>query len=1263
MTTTTPFTIQIRDLTNLDPFRAVDFFRRLLWAEAMRVEISKYLIDVPDCINVGDGGLDALIKDANPLKDDIIPTGTSGFQIKSLNLHPNQCRKELHIGNNLNNPIKPEIKRLLDIDGTYVLVLFADIPATQKARREDDIREELAILGYQNAKFRVYTADQLANFTEQYKSLVSLFNRNSIQCMPYLVWSDNADVSTPKQFVFDDERVKFMEEIHQKLNSCDEQCKIFRVVGLPGIGKTRFVFETLSSDALKYLVIYVRADEFRFNPLYYELLNNDNLSAIIVIDECNIKYHDEFARAFSGRGSRLVVFTISHDMTNVNPPTLLYRLNPLKKDSILKIISIELPSLPKDVIERLSQFADGYPRIAVSLGESYLTNKDQPEKYLYVEDEYLFNRLIAGVIDIGSDRFEKTKKVLMGLSLFSKVGYIGDLQKESKWIADQIGVSWSDFKMIVYEQKQRAIIQGEYYIYVTPFLLRLFLLKQWWEIQNFSASKFKNFVNNIPSEFRKDLLLRFFENIPYATASEQGLDFVIEILGEYNIFSDGAFLKTDLGADFFLKLTEADPESAIDCLERTVGKWGEEELLKFTTGRREVVWALEKIAVWGKLFLRAARLLLALGEAENERCANSASGVFAGLFSFGFGKLAPTEASPQDRVPVLKEALYSDSKERRILALDACDIALKTGHFVRLVGAEHQGIRREPNLWMPKTYGELFDAYIKVWQLLYERLDYLTEDEKGKVIEILFQHTSGLAQISNLSNMVIDTLINISQKPYVNKKEILPHIIKILHYDGKNLPENVRRRLEQLKDELTGTDFSSLMKRYVGMLLWEDEYDEKGKKTDTVKVQIERLAGAVIANTRLLETELNWLVTEEAQNGYAFGYELGKKDEGYPLLPQLLNAQRNAVAKSSEYFLGGYFRAVFEKNKKKWEDILDNVANDERLAQLVPNLVWRSGMSDKAAVLILNLAKQDVIKATNFGIFRYGRTVIQLSEPIFKKWIEFLISQTDTDSISIALDIYYSFYLFNKPKRKLPLQLTLRLLLHTSLFKKPDSGTRGQMDEYNWTKIAMKFIELYPRNSLKIAYKILEHFGEDGTIVEGFFSQTQEAINEITKLYPEKIWGTVTKYIGPPIDSRAFYIKEWLHGSEHTPGGEEGILPVFPSNIIWQWVEKDKEKRAWYLASFIPKTLFREEVRICWAREVLIRYGGHKDVRNELMANFSSEGWSGPGSEHYNKKKDDLLKFKENEDNENVKRWIDEYIRTIDEDIKREKIEEERRGF
>jgi hypothetical protein len=131
----TPFTFSVNDLTKLGQDRAVEFFRRLVWAEATRVGIGRNLINVPQCINVGDGGIDAIINDAIPSGDEIIPRGTSGFQIKSSDLLPGQCKKELHQGQDLKKPIKPEVKRLLNEGGTYVLVLFADLPIRKEKNK------------------------------------------------------------------------------------------------------------------------------------------------------------------------------------------------------------------------------------------------------------------------------------------------------------------------------------------------------------------------------------------------------------------------------------------------------------------------------------------------------------------------------------------------------------------------------------------------------------------------------------------------------------------------------------------------------------------------------------------------------------------------------------------------------------------------------------------------------------------------------------------------------------------------------------------------------------------------------------------------------------------------------------------------------------------------------------------------------------------------------------------------------------------------
>jgi hypothetical protein len=215
------------------------------------------------------------------------------------------------------------------------------------------------------------------------------------------------------------------------------------------------------------------------------------------------------------------------------------------------------------------------------------------------------------------------------------------------------------------------------------------------------------------------------------------------------------------------------------------------------------------------------------------------------------------------------------------------------------------------------------------------------------------------------------------------------------------------------------------------------------------------------------------------------------------------------------------------------------------------------------------------------------------------------------------------------------------------------------MDDFHWTKLGTEFVKKYPGDSLFLADKILESLGNDGSILEGYHQDTYTVINEIARIYPKEIWEKCAKYLGPPIDGRAFHIKEWLRGHGFFEE-KEGTLSAMQPELIWKWVDQDVEERAWYLASFVPKILFKQEGKTCWARELLVKYGDRDDVRRNLMANFSTEGWSGEASLHYQHKRDELLKFREDEDDCNVIKWIDSFVIGLEKQIEHEKIQEER---
>ena len=192
---------------------------------------------------------------------------------------------------------------------------------------------------------------------------------------------------------------------------------------------------------------------------------------------------------------------------------------------------------------------------------------------------------------------------------------------------------------------------------------------------------------------------------------------------------------------------------------------------------------------------------------------------------------------------------------------------------------------------------------------------------------------------------------------------------------------------------------------------------------------------------------------------------------------------------------------------------------------------------------------------------------------------------------------------------------------------------------------------------------MLEHFGESGTIFEDYYSNFQKLLNKITRKHPKAVWMLVKKYLAPRMDSRAYHIQSWLQGDIFSTKRDVGMLSVIPLEEIMKWVDEDVEKRARHLARFVPNELFREEGKVCLAREVLVRYGTRKDVKESLVANFSSGGWEGPASLHFQGRREQLLNYKKNEDNGNVKLWIDEFISHLEKDIEQSKIKEERRDF
>jgi hypothetical protein len=721
-------------------------------------------------------------------------------------------------------------------------------------------------------------------------------------------------------------------------------------------------------------------------------------------------------------------------------------------------------------------------------------------------------------------------------------------------------------------------------------------------------------------------------------------------------------LESKEGAKLFESLAEADPASALECLKRIISKWDRQKLEKFSTGRREVIWALEKIVVWRELFQEGARILLLLAEAENETWSNNATGIFKNLFAIGQGPVATTEASPQERFPILIEALASTSADKRRLALEACDEALEIGSHIRRVGPEKQGLKPEANLWRPKTWKELFDAYSYVWNLLFEKIDFLPTDQQQIAVGMLLRRSGRLSRISALSDLIMTSVKVLIKKPYINRLKALEIILDLLRWHKDKFNESLLKEWEAIRDQLTGEDFHSLLTRYVGISHWNDNYDHEGKPSTKFQENLNALARELATNTALFEQEIQWLLSIDAQNCYLFGYQLAKQDEKFSLLMRILQHQKTRGLSHGLLLLSGYFRYMFEKDKELWETFLDTLSSEELTGQWLLELTWRSGVTDRAALRVLSLCKKNVIKLSELTKVNLGFLRQDVSPDVFHQWIEFLIDTESQRILLLAMDWYGLYYTHPKTDFiQLPLELSLKLLLNPLWLQPTDKKKSNGMEDYYWAEITKELIKQYPNKRIIIADFILSNFGKPDTLFDSFRSYVNKILFELSAHYPDELWDLITKYLGPPIDTRAFVIQSWLSGQHFFEEEDGNLLHLFSPQKILKWIDEDPNVRSPYIARFIPKTLNCVKHEFNWVRELLIRYGDNPAVRSNLLSNFYTEGWTGEASLHYLNRKEKMINFRKNETNKKILDWIDSYLVALDKEIEHSKIEEERR--
>ena len=1246
--TSTVFEVVVRQLQAMDSGEAVEAFRNLLWCELRRVNVPSSDVRL-GTKEIADHGIDAAVQSSERLElsDTFLEGGENHFQIKAGESwkpwQPSFATKELLGKNKL---LGSAVENCLTLGGKYILVCFGnDLTPDQRKSAIQNIEKVFSDEGFANANVDVWGQQELLGHLQRFPFLsLQLAGRDRFQFLSWSGWQCSNEMSN--QLEIGEEQDRLCKEIRQMVR--DESVCHLRIVGEPGLGKSRLVLESLAEDGLSQLVVYVpHAEDFQNSRLYHDILHPDaDYCLILVLDECRPKECKEIWDRLSNHSDRCMVISLDHDSYYPNDE---------------RFVQLECPRLEDEKIEKIidaytgqggsgrrwSELCSGVPRVAHAIGQNLKTNPNDLLKSPSMN--LIWERFISGYRSAESQEAKAKLVVLRYIALFHRFGFESPVESEGKFISDLIqadhGISYARFQSIVAELKRQRILQGKVTLFIAPKLLHVHLWTQFWELHGRGISIGELF-QQIPDKLRSWFVRMF----PYAGESKVASAQVENFLGAEGPFNETKFAFSHVGCRFLHELSNASPKHALSALERVFGNADPSDLKGLGRGRQDIVWALERIAVWPQFFCRAARLLRQMAEFESSNSSNNSTGTFVALFCPAPGQGAPTGAAPSTRLPVLEETLADPSDDVKRIGIKACMAAVNTYPGMRVIGREHQGLRTV-EMWTPETWGDVYRAMKNAWQVFFECTRDWQRELRSEANDGLIEAGFRLLGNTSLSGAVLGTLEKLVDDGATNRQSLVKEIARVLRRskgDTQNLSDEVLKRLCAIDEKIAGKSFSDRVQRIVHWSDWDDQYDPESKNHDSFNAKVKELAEETSRSKDSFRKILPDLVVGTNNVLFQFGRDLATCDDGQ-FLNFIVEGYRQSTGSISALFIGGYLRTLFETDREKWNAVLEEILNDELLRPMVCLIIRNSGATDEIVLRVLEQFDSGLLDINSLVAFGYSSYLTTLSETVFLAFVQRLV---DSDQAPYAVALFSVVYCDNQDPRKLPEDETMAILRAFA-----ESKTREY--DYQWREVAQAFVEQFPKRKMELFEVVLERVEiRDAHSYPSDYSL--QVIYPIIKSDPRKYWNTISARIDAAEGMKRSFLIDWLAPDMSLEDGVgTGPLLLFPIDAVIDWVDRDPETRAYELVRAVPKSLSRDEVGV-WARELLNRYGSQEDVRRGLLSHFWAGGWCGNLSDRYRKLRETARGWLAEETSLRIREWLEEFIDWLSSDIERAEIEEER---
>lgn len=1204
--------------------------------------------------DAADGGLDVRVEcSAVLINPDFVPRPHTGFQVKKSDMPAGKITSEMRPkptskrGAKTKGELRQTIRDLAELSGSYIIISSgASVTGMRLNSRRKAIREALHDLPHaEKLHTDFYDQDRLATWANEYPGTAAWIQARIGRSISG--WSSVGDwlgteVNGPTRYFFDDKACLTDESARDRrqltitegirrlrgLLRTPKQC--VRLIGLSGRGKTRLVqalFETgIGEDPLDPNLAVYTDYSVDPTPTAHDMalwLKQSGQRAILIVDNCNPATHTKLAEICSQGSGAVSLLTIEYDVRDDEPErTDVFRLQSASKEFVADWLKQSFPEISEIDCRSIVDLSESNFRVSYALAETL--GKGETLGSLKKQD--LFHRLFF-------QRNQLDKELLLAaedLSLLYSVN-IEDVSStgELALIGGLRKIEPTYLYAVLNELSERGIAQARgRWKAILPQAISNRLAAA--ALKRIPPSVFDGFAASLTPRVQRSLSRR----LGFLHDSQEAKAIVSRWLKTDGPLGD-LISRGEKGIEILENLAPVLPDAVLEKIQHEFdGPRGHNMLAPGSNSGWRLIHLIKELGYEARMFEAAAVLLARfLASEPQDHRQNSAREPFAAWFRL---ELSGTEATPEQRRSVIRYLAASEDPDLYRCVPIAMEALLNTSGFIA-IGRSGFGSRSRGWGWQPALMQEICHWYSGAIDLAVELAPKFEE-----IRDVLAQHVRGLV-ISNDCCDALDRAVSkfMDVKPWLNGWLAFR---TALSFDGKVMPDDLRRRLEAIIERLKPTNLLNQARAVMlwhGNWSWDDgEADESGTVTPWERAS--RLAqdiGKLLANDetarRAFIPEL--IASSQAVRAFECGRGLAQGAEGLAEMWREMVEYLEAadIRQLDATVFGGFIHEAQQRDPAFVQSAMDMAVENPAIAQVLPFLQARVGIDEDGIARLRRTIQHGAIEAWAFRNVSGGIIGGAPPEALAKLLCDIA---NMPDGVKVALNVLHMYVYFERQAGKI---INAALIeVGCMLLEQADFGCRQtQSDHEIGTMIEVCCVgpegqELTHKICLQICDEVRTKYLSYHNIryvLDALF-KTQPLVTldllltEELAPYNRWLFRSGYGYVGPLDRLDPFILSEWANGQPDTR------YSLFGGDVLSMFVRDNNENDTGFSPIFL---------------ELLAHAPDKKAFLGGIRDRLQPRGWGGSLADILTRRKAKLQLLREHT-HADVRQWVQDIEPALD---------------